>query len=94
MPLFQPENRTRTAETRRVYALYEIAHTTVDFAAALCFLVGSILFLWRAYETPAVWLFILGALCFMAKPTLRLLREVQLYRMGKIDRLAQRETGS
>ena len=29
----------------------------------------------------------------MAKPTLRLAREVHLYRIGKVDRLAQRTSG-
>jgi len=93
MMLFHHRNRDRNADTRRVYALFEIAHTAVDFLAALCFLVGSILFLFPAFETPAVWLFILGSVFFMAKPTLRLVRELKLWRMGKLDRLARRETG-
>ena len=45
MKLFDRQNRDRTAESRRLYALYEIAHTAVDFIAALSFLVGSVLFL-------------------------------------------------
>ena len=35
MPLFHHANRERNDDTRRVYALFEIAHTTVDFMAAL-----------------------------------------------------------
>ena len=94
MPLFDRRNRDRNDDTRRVYALFEIAHTCVDFAAALCFLVGSVLFLWPALETPAIWLFILGSAFFIAKPGLRLWREIKLWRMGRIDRLAEREAGA
>ena len=90
MPLFSQENRDRNAATRRVYAAYEIAHTAVDFIAAISFLVGSVLFLLPAYETPAIWLFIVGSVFFCLKPTLRLTREVPLWRMGRIDELARR----
>ena len=90
MRLFSHEARQRTADTRKVYAAYEIAHTAVDFAAAICFLTGSVLFLWTAYETEAIWLFIVGSGFFCLKPTLRLAREVQLWRMGQLDTLAKR----
>ncbi|MBU2961009.1 YrhK family protein [Citreicella sp. C3M06] len=90
MKLFRHENRERSPDTRRVYALFEIAHTAVDFAAAVCFTIGSVLFFWAQYETQAIWLFTIGSLCFMAKPTLKLAREIKLYRMGKIDSLASR----
>ncbi|MGY9049302.1 hypothetical protein P775_16175 [Puniceibacterium antarcticum] len=92
MKLFDHKNRERNDHTRRIYALYEIAHTAVDFLAAVSFLIGSVLFLFPDYETPAVWLFILGSVFFMAKPTLRLLREIQLYRMGQLDSLAGRSS--
>jgi uncharacterized membrane protein YhfC len=90
MGLFDHRNRERNADTRRVYAAYEIAHTVVDFLAATCFLVGSVLFLWARYETEAIWLFILGSVFFCVKPTLRLAREVQLWRMGQLDKLVNR----
>ncbi len=90
MKLFRHEHRERNADTRRIYARYEIAHTVVDFLAALCFLVGSILFFWPEVETLAVWLFVIGSVFFMAKPSLRLAREIQLWRMGQIDTLAAR----
>ena len=90
MRLFSHAARQRTAETRKVYAAYEIAHTVVDFAAAVCFLTGSILFLWAEYEAQAIWLFILGSVFFCLKPTLRLAREIQLWRMGHLDTLAAR----
>lgn len=37
MRLFNPDNRTRSAEHKRVYALYELAYTLNDFGAALLF---------------------------------------------------------
>ncbi|TCP44438.1 YrhK family protein [Rhodovulum marinum] len=90
MQLFQHQNRERNAETRRVYAAYEIAHTAVDFAAALCFLVGSVLFFWQSLETPAIWLFVIGSGFFFLKPSIRLAREIRLWRMGRVDTLAAR----
>ena len=90
MGLFDHRNRERNADTRRIYAAYEIAHTVVDFMAAICFLVGSVLFLWAAFEPEAVWLFILGSVLFCVKPTLRLGREIHLWRIGRTDTLAER----
>ena len=90
MKLFDHRNRERNADTRRVYALFEIAHTAVDFGAALCFTIGSVLFFWKQYETAAIWLFTIGSVLFMAKPTIRLVREIKLYHMGKMDKLADR----
>lgn len=90
MKLFHHANRERNADTRRVYALFEIVYTFVDFSAAVCFTIGSVLFFWKQFETPAIWLFTVGSLLFMAKPSLRLAREIKLYRMGKLDRLVAR----
>ena len=90
MKLFRHEHRERNADTRRIYARYEIAHTVVDFLAALCFLIGSILFFWPRLEAIAIWLFVIGSAFFMAKPSLRLAREIQLWRMGQLDTLTAR----
>lgn len=90
MPLFHQKNRTRSDRTRKVYAAYELVHTVVSFLAAICFVVGSILFLWPAFETQAIWLFIVGSAFFLAKPALRLCREVHLLRIGDLDTLADR----
>jgi hypothetical protein len=78
-----------TPKAQTVFAVYEVAHTAVDFGAAICFLVGSVLFLYKKYETPAVWLFIVGSLFFCVKPTLRLAREIHLLRMGRTDAVAK-----
>jgi uncharacterized membrane protein YgdD (TMEM256/DUF423 family) len=90
MKLFNTRNRERNEDTRRTYAQYEIAHTIADFIAATSFLIGSILFLWNDFETQAIWFFIIGSVFFCIKPTLRLAREVQLWRMGNLDSLSRR----
>ena len=62
----------------------------VDFSAALCFIIGSIMFFSEAWMSPATWFFTVGSFLFAMKPTLRLWREIKLYRMGKTDTLADR----
>ncbi|SFH13171.1 YrhK-like protein [Palleronia marisminoris] len=91
MTLFRHENRQRSERAKRFYAASELAHTCVDFAAAVAFLVGSILFFWNSLETIAIWFFVLGSLLFGVKPTIRFLREVKLAAMGDEEDLAKRD---
>jgi hypothetical protein len=91
MPLFHHENRQASPEAKAFYARVEIVYTAVDFAAAFLFLIGSFLFFDAATQDVATWMFVAGSAFFAMKPTLRLWREVRLYRMGKIDKLAARE---
>ncbi len=91
MGLFRHENREASEQAKALYARYEIAHTAVDFAAAILFLVGSFLFFREDTQYAATWLFVIGSACFALKPTLRLIREIRLYRMGKLQTLADRE---
>lgn len=93
MPLFHHENRQASPEARAFYARVEIVYTAVDFTAAALFLVGSFLFFSADTQTTATWLFVAGSAFFAMKPSLRLWREVRLYRMGKVARLAEREQG-
>jgi hypothetical protein len=44
MSMFDPKTRTETHSNARLFALYEIIYTLVDFAAAFLFLIGSICF--------------------------------------------------
>lgn len=88
--LFHEDRRHQNARSKRIYALFEIVYTVIDFSAAACFLVGSVMFLYPAYETPAIWLFIVGSLLFAAKPTLRLVRELKLAAIGDTEDLAER----
>jgi hypothetical protein len=89
MKIFQPHNSTASPEHERIYAIYEVWYTAVDFLAASLFLVGSVLFFWSSTQTPAIWLFVIGSLCFALKPTLRLMRELSYLRLKKYSALAQ-----
>ncbi|MGI3169397.1 YrhK family protein [Pseudooceanicola sp. C21-150M6] len=88
--LFRHENRERSHETRRVYAAFELAHTAVDFGAALCFIIGSVFFFYESLMRPGTWLFLLGSILFAVKPTLRLIREIKLISMGDAEDVARR----
>lgn len=90
MRLFRHENRERTEESRALWARFELAYTFVDFGAAFSFVIGSVLFFYPSTQVAATWLFVVGSLLFAAKPTIRLVREIKLYRMGDVDDLARR----
>lgn len=90
MAFFQQDSATTTPRKRKLYALYEVAYTTVDVAAALLFLLGSILFFYNALEVPAIWCFVVGSACFALKPILRIIRETHLLMIGDYDDLAER----
>lgn len=87
--LFTQNHRADPAKTRR-YALYEIAYTAVDFAAAILFVIGSIKFFSEDWQTTGTWMFLIGSLCFAAKPTIRLVRDIHLTAMGDREDLAER----
>ncbi len=93
MKLFEPGNRSKSPEHQRIYAIYEIWYTTVDFAAAFLFVIGSVFFFWKSTETLATWMFLIGSICFALKPTLRLAREMHYLSMGDFSDLAHRERG-
>ncbi|MSU90180.1 N-acetyl-gamma-glutamyl-phosphate reductase [Rhodobacteraceae bacterium 2CG4] len=93
MRFFHPDNRSRSDEHERIYAVYELWFTVVDVAAAVSFVVGSLLFFFESTTFAATWLFLLGSTCFALKPSIRLAREWRYWRMGKIDKLAERERG-
>jgi hypothetical protein len=88
--LFDPGNHARSRDHARLYARFEIAYTVVDVAAALCFIVGSVMFFSEAWTRPGTWLFLIGSICFALKPCLRLARELGYWRLGRVDVLAER----
>jgi len=63
------------AAEKKIHERYEWLHIANDYASALLFLVGSILFLWPSMELPAVWLFIIGSAVFLNGPFLRTLNK-------------------
>ncbi|KAA5605897.1 hypothetical protein F1188_08910 [Roseospira marina] len=72
---------------QELHDLYALVHLLVDFLAGLTFTVGSVLFFWPATETPAIWLFVIGSVLFMAKPTVRL---VHMLHDGRTRRSLER----
>jgi len=88
MKFFQRDHRSKGPEHRKIYARFELAYTFADFMAAVLFIVGSIMFFSEAWTTFGTWLFLFGSILFATKPTLRLCREIYLYRMGDFDDLA------
>lgn len=94
MALFDPGNRTKNRKNADLYATIEVAYTSVDFAAAGLFIVGSILFFKESTMIAATWCFLVGSICFALKPTLRLVRELKYAKRDKVDSLANRAEGS
>ena len=90
MRLFEPDRPHRSLQHNRIYALYEIAFTTVDFLAAALFITGSVLFFDKATVNAGTWLFLFGSICFALKPTIRLAREYHLWRIGDYSQLSDR----
>ncbi|MCB1425855.1 MAG: YrhK family protein [Zhengella sp.] len=90
MKLFAPGNRNLSPRHKALYAAYEIAFTTVDFLAAFLFVIGSVMFFYKSMETPAIWCFLVGSVCFALKPTLRLARELHYLALGDVDDIAGR----
>lgn len=86
--LFDPRNRQIAAPQARRFALFELLHTVVDFLAAFLFIVGSILFFFEEAMFAGTVCFLIGSLCFAAKPSIRLAREIWLARLDDVDRLA------
>lgn len=93
MKLFNPSNRSKSPKHERLYAIYEVWYTAVDFAAAFLFVIGSVFFFWADTETLATWMFLVGSICFALKPTIRLVRELHYLSLGDFDQLATRERG-
>lgn len=94
MSFFHPGASRLSPEHTQIHIAYEFAFTIVDFSAALLFVVGSIFFFWEETTYMATWMFLIGSLCFAAKPTIRLLRELAFRRAGKTERLAAGHTPS
>lgn len=87
MKLFDPQNHTRSAAHRKVYAYCELAYTIVDFSAAALFVIGSILFFSAATTYVGTWLFLVGSILFGLRPSIKLYREIAYLRIGDYDDL-------
>ena len=74
----------------RIFALYELWYTLVDFAAAISFLIGSVLCLNEATRSIGTYFFLVGSVFFVMKPAIRLLREARRAALGDTETLARR----
>lgn len=88
--LFREDHRAGNHDRQRIFALFEIAYTAVDFAAAALFIVGSIMFFYEDLMRAGTWMFLIGSVFFAVKPALRLWRELKLLGMGDTEDLAER----
>ncbi|ORE93430.1 YrhK family protein [Acuticoccus yangtzensis] len=89
--MFEPHsNEGLSHRERRAYAAFEIAYTLVDFGAALCFVVGSVLFFWEATMVAGTWAFLVGSVLFAAKPSIRLARELRKLGHGRTSEVARK----
>ena len=82
MKLFRTRRFDASSRHRQVYSAYEIAYTSVDWLAAVLFVIGSIMFLYDDLMHAGTWLFIIGSMCFALRPSIRLARELHLARLG------------
>ena len=79
------------ANVARVRATYEWMHLLVDFAAALLFVTGSVLFFYPSRMDAATWCFLIGSVFFAFKPTIRLISKLHQARIVKrIERGVER----
>jgi len=85
MTIFDPANQQLSDRHRKIYAYTEVAYTAVDFAAALLFVIGSILFFNESTVELGTWLFLVGSILFGLRPTIKLVREIAYLRMGDLE---------
>ncbi|TQS74088.1 hypothetical protein ERN12_09385 [Rhodobacteraceae bacterium] len=89
--MFHHDHRNDSPQKRRVFAGFEVLYTFVDFGAAFCFVVGSVMFFSEAWMTPGTWFFLIGSILFAFKPTIRLVRELRLLSMDDTSDLARKQ---
>ncbi len=60
---------------------YEVVSILNDFFIAIWFLLGSVFFLYPSFEKIAAWLFVIGSVQFLIRPTIRLLAHLHIQRV-------------
>ena len=76
--LFSYKNRQATDRHEMINKYYELTITVVEFLAALLFLIGSIFFFYDKLMHAGTWMFVLGSVFFIIRPSVRLIREFHL----------------
>ncbi len=94
MPLFKPSHRRKYVHDDKAYALFELAYTSVDMAAALLFIIGSVMFFSEEWQTPGTWCFLAGSIFFALKPSIRIYREIYYLSKGDYEDLIGKNSNS
>jgi hypothetical protein len=77
-----------------IYWRYQVVRTAVDFGAAVCFVVGSVLFFWERTTLAATWFFLIGSVLFAVKPTVDMVRAAHLRRLPDADHSSSARSGA
>ena len=80
-PIDNPLTLTLGHEQLIIRQRYEVISIVNDFLIASWFLIGSVLFLFPHWETVGVWLFIVGSVQFLIRPTIRLIAHIHIQRV-------------
>ena len=76
--LFNRDRSTLSPTHADLHGSYERLITLVDFLAALCFVIGSVMFFYETLLFDGTWMFLIGSVFFCVSPTLKVIREFHL----------------
>lgn len=62
---------------------YETAVLANDFLIGLWFTLGSVAFLFPAYESAGAWIFVMASVQYLVRPSIRLARNIHLKRIRR-----------
>ena len=79
--LLDPALHDLSPKHLEIFWRYQVVRTGVDFGAALCFVMGSILFFSESTTLAATWFFLVGSVLFAVKPSIDMVRAVHLRRL-------------
>ncbi|HER35352.1 MAG: YrhK family protein [Halothiobacillaceae bacterium] len=64
-----------------IHNRYETAVLVNDFLIGLWFTLGSVAFLFPAYEAAGAWIFLIASVQYLVRPTIRLTRKIHMQRL-------------
>ena len=66
-----------------IHRRYETAVLANDFLIGLWFTLGSLAFLFPAYESAGAWIFLVASLQYLIRPSIRLARNIHVERLRR-----------
>jgi len=66
-----------------IHRRYETAVLANDFLIGIWFTVGSVMFLYPAYEKTGAWVFLIASIQFLIRPSIRLARNIHIRRIRR-----------